>query len=700
MGPLATTLAVLLAGASTASGTVFSLTETYDATNFFDKFEFFESKFGTKDPNAHDPTGGFVNYKSRDAAIASGLVSNNTGDVYIGVDSVNKWWSPDGRPSIRLESKKDYTKGLFIARFNHLPKSACGAWPAFWTYSKVGSWPNGGEIDIYENWNLATHNRPTVHTGELDAVGRCKIDSAGVTGSLQRADCSHEQYNLGCNVMDTKGPWGSPAGGVYAMEWTDSYIRIFTWSPADAPSNINSAHPDTAAWGKPVMELRDGPCNLKRQFAPQKLILNIDFCGSAAGQPALWEECKKLTGETECYKYVRNNPKAYKDVYWRVKDIRYFKEGSKPNPTSSSTATTSTSRTTSTTTSSTTSVATSSSVSSSANSTWTTTSSRSSLASSSASLSTKVPTSLSSVTSSVSTLFPNSSVISTSSSSVTSSVSTLFPNSSVISTSSSAIPASSTPAPITTGSSSPSGSDASSAHLTTSSQEWTSSTVYTTRTYTTTSCAPTVTNCPGKGHVVTETIPLYTTVCPVTPTATASPTLSHPSVSAPGQPETSITKVTKTYTITSCAPTVTNCPVGKVTTEVVTSTICPDSTASNTKKQLSTTNVSTGKSSAVTSAHSHVASTGIASSGIASSGIASSGIASTGIAPSGIAPSGIAPSGIAPSGIAPSGVHQRTTSKPTGTQSQVPFTALATPSKSVSKAVALLAGTLFAALFL
>ncbi|KAM3531393.1 hypothetical protein MY4038_004556 [Beauveria bassiana] len=42
MGPLTTTLAVLLAGASTASGTVFSLTETYDVTNFFEKFEFFE----------------------------------------------------------------------------------------------------------------------------------------------------------------------------------------------------------------------------------------------------------------------------------------------------------------------------------------------------------------------------------------------------------------------------------------------------------------------------------------------------------------------------------------------------------------------------------------------------------------------------------------------------------------------------------
>lgn len=54
------------------------------------------------------------------------------------------------------------------------------------------------------------------------------------------------------------------------------------------------------------------------------------------------------------------------------------------------------------------------------------------------------------------------------------------------------------------------------------SQPWTTSTVYTTRVYTITSCAPDVTNCPAN-QVTTETIPLYTTVCPVTATATGTP---------------------------------------------------------------------------------------------------------------------------------------------------------------------------------
>lgn len=35
-----------------------------------------------------------------------------------------------GRDSVRIESKKRYGQGLFVADFTHLPKPACGQWPA------------------------------------------------------------------------------------------------------------------------------------------------------------------------------------------------------------------------------------------------------------------------------------------------------------------------------------------------------------------------------------------------------------------------------------------------------------------------------------------------------------------------------------------------------------------------------------------
>lgn len=54
----------------------------------------------------------------------------------------------------------------------------------------------------------------------------------------------------------------------------------------------------------------------------------------------------------------------------------------------------------------------------------------------------------------------------------------------------------------------------------------TTSTAYTTKTYTITSCAPTVTNCPV-GKVTTEVVAAYTTVCPVKNTAGAGSSTSN-----------------------------------------------------------------------------------------------------------------------------------------------------------------------------
>ncbi|RSL41721.1 hypothetical protein CEP53_012590 [Fusarium sp. AF-6] len=63
--------------------------------------------------------------------------------------------------------------------------------------------------------------------------------------------------------------------------------------------------------------------------------------------------------------------------------------------------------------------------------------------------------------------------------------------------------------------------------------QYTTSTVYTTKTYTITKCPPTVTDCPV-GHVTTETIPVYTTVCPV---ETGKPVEPKPHETKPVEPK-------------------------------------------------------------------------------------------------------------------------------------------------------------------
>ncbi|KAK4167003.1 hypothetical protein QBC43DRAFT_298176 [Cladorrhinum sp. PSN259] len=58
--------------------------------------------------------------------------------------------------------------------------------------------------------------------------------------------------------------------------------------------------------------------------------------------------------------------------------------------------------------------------------------------------------------------------------------------------------------------------------------EFTTSTIFSTTLVTVTSCAPTITKCPAHStRVITKTIAISTTICPVTPTSTPTPAHSH-----------------------------------------------------------------------------------------------------------------------------------------------------------------------------
>jgi hypothetical protein len=54
-----------------------------------------------------------------------------------------------GRDSVRITSLKSYEDSVIVLDLEHMPEG-CSTWPAFWTLSKAGPWPNGGEIDIIE----------------------------------------------------------------------------------------------------------------------------------------------------------------------------------------------------------------------------------------------------------------------------------------------------------------------------------------------------------------------------------------------------------------------------------------------------------------------------------------------------------------------------------------------------------------------
>jgi beta-glucanase (GH16 family) len=221
-------LYVLGAAALAYSGTAvaaeektYQLADSFNSENFFDNFDFFESKFGTGNYNDVDPTSGYVNYRSRADAEYLGLIATQGTEMYIGVDHANTL-DPQGqgRNSVRLESKKVFNSGLIIAKFSHLPAPVCGTWPGFWMYG--ANWPTNGEIDIYENWNNAPNNLLTLHTAS-DA-GSCKLAQSEMSDPIVTGNCDNNaagQYtNQGCGATEVNGLWGSASGGVCKFTFT------------------------------------------------------------------------------------------------------------------------------------------------------------------------------------------------------------------------------------------------------------------------------------------------------------------------------------------------------------------------------------------------------------------------------------------------------------------------------------------------
>ncbi|RYO92326.1 hypothetical protein DL766_001921 [Monosporascus sp. MC13-8B] len=545
--------AVAVLPAITSADKVYKVSEVYDSTNFFDKFDFI---------SARDPTGGYVQYQSRAEAEKLGLVAYDGGEMYIGVDhspeSVLDAAKDPGRKSVRMESKTVYNKGLVIAEFSYLPKPTCGSWPAFWFFGEP--WPTKGEIDLYENWNDLLFNRHTSHVNAPEIVGECILAQDEMDAVIDSPNCydfAEGQADFqGCSASQFTTTFGSSNGGVYAMEWTSEHLKIWDWERAFAPSDVKAGNPKpSAAWGKPAYVIKQ--CNVDKAFRDMKMILNLNLCGVAAQEHQWGAACKLSTTYDTCAGYVADRPEDFADTFFKVKDIKFYElvEEENPGPSTSSAAT-------------------------------------SASTSSISTVSTASPTVSASTSSTVSATSTSSALV-VSSSSPTSSVG------SQVTTSSQGTAVSSTqPSPTnelsnhsSSGPSTQTSATTNPPAMTEPPTESTTSTIYSTSVHTVTSCAPEVPDCPGRGQVITEVISVGVTVCPVTKTTSqAEPTTTaqEPETTTDDQPKpttapelpedytTSTVSETKTYTITECPPSVPDCPVGSVTTEIsVTTTVCP-----------------------------------------------------------------------------------------------------------------------------
>ncbi|EFX04311.1 GPI anchored peptidase m48 [Grosmannia clavigera kw1407] len=475
---LATTAAMALSlTAPVRSTSQYVLDKQYDHTNFFDEFDFI---------NSDDPSNGYVDYQSQSEALTSGLAkitSDNT--IILAADSS---LVPDdsarGRKSVRVEGSYSFTHGLIVADFAHLPALKCGLWPAFWMYGEP--WPTRGELDVYEVYNLEQTNVISLHTDHAGTVGTC---------------------DLGCGVAeddDPENPFsvsGDNDGGIYAAEWTEEYIKVWSWKHGDEPADLKTDHPNPSTWGTPRSYVGTPNCDMNNVISEQHLVLNLDFCGDGAGNN--FEACSALNPDyaatpAGCASYVQSHPSQFVDAYFEVSSIKIYGE-----KTIVSAATTSSNFSTA--------------------SLNTTTASTSGLKATS--------TNATSLNSTLSATLSSTTAKTTPSYAMTNST-----------------------AALTAGAVAAVSVDPSSA---VSADEIT---MYSTVVSTIYSCAPTITDCPyGK---------VTTMVVAVAPSSTSSVATSY---------STSIFYSTAVSTIYSCAPTITDCPYGKVTTMVyaVTTTVCP-----------------------------------------------------------------------------------------------------------------------------
>lgn len=96
-----------------------------------------------------------------------------------------------GRFSVRLESKAQYDRGLFVFDVAHTPYG-CGTWPALWLASLV-DWPRFGEVDVME----ATNGGDDGNLFSLHTTRGCEMKRRReMTGIARGTDCYNGTVSL------------------------------------------------------------------------------------------------------------------------------------------------------------------------------------------------------------------------------------------------------------------------------------------------------------------------------------------------------------------------------------------------------------------------------------------------------------------------------------------------------------------------
>jgi hypothetical protein len=355
----------------------YTLVEVQEGKSFFTHYNFF---------NGPDSVGsaGYNTYVSQSRAEKLGIASIITDDndeefVYMASAPTE-----DGpRESVRLEGKTRFERGLFILDVRHMP-DGCGVWPAFWLTDEE-NWPNNGEIDILEGVNGQTTAKTALHTSDKCDMFQ-HVAPYAATGQWERItgvpdhftgeldfetnkgadncdwEAPHQWYNEGCTFVHDRddtigGPVNAIGGGLYVLEWDPvgryhesgidmGYIKAWVFTD-DIPRNLNDViatagledasqrvMPWPESWNAlpyAYYTIGDGDSGCSADhFKNMRIVINLAFCGAVSGN-RFSSECPKQAGRynatndpvTTCNAYIKSNPKALEEAYWKIK-VRYM----------------------------------------------------------------------------------------------------------------------------------------------------------------------------------------------------------------------------------------------------------------------------------------------------------------------------------------------------------------------------------------
>jgi hypothetical protein len=317
---------------SSAHAIQLSLAQNYSGSTFFDAWSFYNGI----DAN----TTGNVLYQTREQAASEGLAFvNSAGHAIMKVDNTTSGTNDPtfGRPSVKILSNATVSAGsLVLMDAVHMP-FGCSVWPAFWMQGV--NWPTDGEIDIVEQVNVQTNNRYTLHT--LDGCMH-PAASAGTleTGTVVSTDCFNATNgDEGCIIEDPSANsfgagFASNGGGVFAMLWDDTGIKIWFFNRSSIPTDLPTASPNPSIWTTPTAFFPSSSCDTSKFFGPQTLIFDTTICGNFAGAADVFNP----TCSGTCTDLVAT-ASNYNNAYFEIAYVRVFSNGSDLVASSSSSAT-------------------------------------------------------------------------------------------------------------------------------------------------------------------------------------------------------------------------------------------------------------------------------------------------------------------------------------------------------------------------